>query len=823
MSTSPSLPARALARGHLGALLALAFAILGGSTLLTAGAVLTETALRAQVPPERLAAAPILVSAPQRVPTVEDFDVRLPERVTLPADLADRIERVPGVAAVVADTTFPVSLDAGGTTLTAYARDWTVSAWGDPALHGSSPGPDTVVLGEEVADAAGLTVGESVRLVGDAAREVRVAGIADVPGVHLSTATLHELSPVPDRADLFAVRVTDGSDVDDVAADVEAVVGDAEVTTGDARGAVESLAVGNARLQLLELSASIAGTLVLLVGCITASALTVSVASQRRELALLRAMGSTPRQIRDLVARQATAAAVVGLVPGVALGYPLAGWLGAQLAERGLLATDLPVVFSPFAGAAVVAATLLVVRLAARGATWRPSRRPATEAMGEAQVEPRRPSRVRTGIGLALIVTSLAPALGSLALGGEDAFLSAVSGTLLGIVGLAMAGPVLARTVTGRLAARVGDRAPVMSWLALHQTHAYSLRTAGAVSVLALAFSLAVAQVYAQSTLERASQAQRSDGITAPTQVSGSLSPGDVAGLDAKDGIDAAVAMVPTSVVRTSRSLGDATTERFPALGLGAGAQDVVDLDVADGDLADLRGETIALDETTASRWGLEVGDRADLRLGNGAAVEPTVVATYRRGLGFGTVVTSTDLLARHGLARSVSTVLVEGDRAALDAWADSRPGVVVGSPTVTADAEVGAQRWISLVVLLPMLAYVLVAVGASLRTTTRRRRDELATLRMLGATPRQVRAMVTREAALLATLAIGAGVVLAVVPMSVLGLGVLARPWPQGPLWVLPAIASVVAIVAVGSMRGATSRMLARPPLAIADPTGHH
>jgi len=612
--------------------------------------------------------------------------------------------------------------------------------------------------------------------------------------------------------------------VEEVAAGVERAVGDAaEVTTGDARGAVESLAVGNARLQLLELSASIAGTLLILVGCITASALTVLVANQRRQHALLRAVGSTPRQMRDLVTRQATAAAVAGLVPGIALGYPLAGWFAGQLAERGLLATELPVVWSPLAGAAVAVLNVLVVRLAARGVTWRASRRPATAALGESQVEPRRPSRVRTGLGLALIAASLAPAFGSLALGGEDAFLSAVSGTLLGIVGLGLAGPALTRAATGRLAARVGAGQPVTGWLAVHQAHAYSLRTAGAVSVLALAFSLTVTQVYAQSTLERASQAQLAEGVTAPARVSRPLTPAAVADLAATDGIDAAVPMVPASVVRTSRTLGDTTTERLPALGLGPGAERVVDLDIADGDLADLRGETIALDETTASRWGLEVGDRADLRLGNGAAVEPTVVATYRRGLGLGTVVTSTDLLAPHGLARSVSTVLVDGDRAAIDAWADSRPAVVVGSPSATADSEASAQRWVSLVVLLPMLAYVLVAVGASLRTTTRRRRDELATLRMLGATPRQVRAMVTREAALLATLAIGAGVVLAVVPMSVLGLGVLARPWPQGPLWVLPATASVVVIVAVGSMRGATSRMLARPPLAIADPTGHH
>ena len=120
------------------------------------------------------------------------------------------------------------------------------------------------------------------------------------------------------------------------------------------------------------------------------------------------------------------------------------------------------------------------------------------------------------------------------------------------------------------------------------------------------------------------------------------------------------------------------------------------------------------------------------------------------------------------------------------------------------------AERWIDLIVLLPVRGCVVVAGAASLRATTRRRREELSTLRALGATPRQVRALVTREAGLLAALAVAAGAVLAVLPMSVLGLGVLGRPWPQGPWWVIPAIAAVVVTVAVGAMRGAARRAMA-------------
>ncbi|MBA4609881.1 FtsX-like permease family protein [Aeromicrobium sp. Marseille-Q0843] len=808
--------ARALARGHVGALVGLAFAILGGSAFITVGAVLTETSLRAEVPPTRLADAEILVSAAQRVPVVEDFDVRLPERATVPADLVERVGRVPGVSAVAADVGLPLSITTDGVTRTVEAHPWPVADLGDPALRGAAPGPDAVVVDEEI---AGIEVGDRLAVgVGETRRNLLVSGIVDAPGpgVHLATSTMSDLAALPGGAsDLLAIRVSDDADIAAVAAAIEDVVGgEYAVTTGDARGAVESLAVGNARLELVALAASLAGTLLLLVGCIVASAMATSVANQRRELALLRAVGATPRQVRGLVARQATVAAACGLLPGVALGYLAAGWFCDQLAERGVLPVVVPVVHSPIAGLVVVALTLVVVQLAARGATFRASRRPATEAMGDAQVEPRQPSRVRTGLGLGLVVLSLAPAFGALVVTGEEAFLSAVSGTLLGIVGLALCGPALARAVTGRLAERRGERAPVTRWLALHQTHAYALRTAGAVTVLALAFGLTVAQVFAQSTLERATSAEQAAGMTADATITGALTAADVASLGDTAGVDAAVPMVSTSVVRTSRMLGDATTERFPALGLGPDADRVVDLDVAAGGLADLRGETVALDASTARRWGLDVGDRVELRLANGDPVSPEVVATYRRGFGFGTVVASTELLAAHGLARSADAALVSGDPAALDGWAASHPDHAVTAATSLTGSGSDPQRWLNLIVLLPMLGYVLVAVASSLRTTTRRRREEMSTLRMLGATPRQIRSMVTREALLLGSLAIAAGTVLSVLPMSILGLGVLARPWPQGPLWVIPAIGAVVMLAALTSMRGATRRILQRPPL---------
>lgn len=83
-----------------------------------------------------------------------------------------------------------------------------------------------------------------------------------------------------------------------------------------------------ARSLLILLSSSLAGIILLITGFVTAGALGVAIAGQRRELALMRAVGATPKQIRRLAADQATVIAALALVPGIPLGYVLAASSG---------------------------------------------------------------------------------------------------------------------------------------------------------------------------------------------------------------------------------------------------------------------------------------------------------------------------------------------------------------------------------------------------------------------------------------------------------------------------------------------------------------
>lgn len=90
-------------------------ALLMSALIVTACGILLETGLRASVPAERYADAPVVVAADQYEYVVtgsgedrEEEAVPLPDTARVDAGLAARAARVPGVAAAVADFTFPV-------------------------------------------------------------------------------------------------------------------------------------------------------------------------------------------------------------------------------------------------------------------------------------------------------------------------------------------------------------------------------------------------------------------------------------------------------------------------------------------------------------------------------------------------------------------------------------------------------------------------------------------------------------------------------------------------------------------------------------------
>nr|WP_243850215.1 ABC transporter permease [Modestobacter marinus] len=790
-----------------------------------------ESGLRSELSAGRLAGADVLVSADQTVRPPEDLPIALPERAPLPADLAGRLADLPGVTAVATDVSFPAALLTGDDAVAAADPAQGGHGWSSVGLlpgaevTGVAPdGPGEVALGADLADAAGLAPGDVTRVALEGVpSELTVTAVVSPAGAGVllpdAVATaLRDDGPRAGTVDLIGLRVEPGT-ADDVAAAVRRLVGSdgVEVATGDARGELLQPEAAAGRSLLVVLAGSLAGVPLLVVGFIVAGALSVSIAGQRRELALLRAVGTTPRQVRRLVATQASLVGAVAAVPGLALGYLLAGQLRRLLVHLGMLPAELPLTISPLPALAAVLLVLAVVQVAARSAAWRVSREPVTTALGESRTGPRTPSRGRTVAGLALLAAAVPLAVAPLL---DRTVLGAAGTSLAGIVaaiGLAMAGPALLRAVTGRVirALPAGTSAP--SWLAVANLHGYALRSAGAITTLAMAVVFTLTYAFSQTTISGAAGQEAEAGTLADTAVAapalGGVPTDLAATVAAVPGVEAAAPVSTTTVLLGTRLLGDVTVEAEPALVLTPDAAGVLDLDVRDGDLADLRGPTVAV-----ARGVADVGEDLPLTLGDGTDVDARVVAVYDRALGFGGVAVSADLVAGHRTTDLADQVLVRTDGAPATAdrlatLAGERPGVVVDDAAAGTEQGVPPEVWLNIAVLGVLLGYVLLGIANSLVAATAQRGDELAALRLTGTTPAQVRAMMRREAGLVSVAAIAAGTLVAAVPLALLGIGFLGHPWPAGPWWLLPATAAVVVGVAFTAIEVPTRLALRTGP----------
>ena len=231
----------------------------------------------------------------------------------------------------------------------------------------------------------------------------------------------------------------------------------------------------------------------------------------------------------------------------------------------------------------------------------------------------------------------------------------------------------------------------------------------------------------------------------------------------------------------------------WPAAGLG-GRDATADLGVRAGDMRDVKGTGVAVSRVVAAEGHLMVGDTVRARLEDTTAVTLRVAAIYDRAAGLGHVVLDPALAREHGAATE-SAVLVAGSRRSLDRYAATHPGVRVQTRaehlgdvrTLGVSGAWGVWMVIGLSVLFAALALVNTAAMA-----TSERRDELATIRLLGGTRGQAVRMVALELAPVVVTALAAGVAIAAV--SVMGV-------PQG----VRGIALVVPVAGAGVLVAGT------------------
>jgi putative ABC transport system permease protein len=804
------------ARGRLGTFTGALVALIASAVLVTAGGMQLEAALRTQPPVERYAAAAAVVTGQQTVG--KEDKVPLSERARISSTLVASLAAVPGVRAAIGDVSAPTSL--GGRMTEAHG--WASAALTPYVLSaGRSPaGPGEVVTSYHAA------LGARLRLTStQAARTVVVVGVAHPrhptgqrTAIFLTDSEATRLAGHPGRVDAIGVLGGPGFD----ASRIRAAAGGAAVLTGDARGRAEHPEVGDARTRLIAVAASFGGLALFIAVFVVAGTMSLSIQQREREIALLRAVAATPRQIRRMIAWEAVIVALFGSAIGIWPGVLLGRELGHGLVRHGIAPSNFSVSPGWMPLAAAVGGGVVAALLAVLGAGRRASTVPPTRALTEAAVEPRLLGPGRAIGGVIALAGAVPLFLVSTTTSAPDTAAATSELTALFLVmAVGFLGPIVARIASGLLGPPLARISPVGGFLASANLATATRRFSSASTPLVLTVAMSCTLLFSATTTDHAITQQRKAGLSgelALTSVGAGLPPAALADAQATRGIRSAVALTPTTLGPSLGVSDEAISAQVLAGGQGGG----LDVGVTAGSLARLHGDTIALGRRRADAVHAHVGDRVPIVLGDGTRTQATVAAIYTRSLGFGDALLAPELAAGHQTSPLLGTILVQTSHAAavaprLRALAPRYPGLQVSdraSLATATDSDLEANRWLGPLFVVIIFAFTSIAVVNTLTMIGLQRRRELALLRLVGGTPRQVRSMARWEAGLIITIGLGVGLAIAAAALLPLSNALTGSIRPYVPLDQLGAILGVSALLALVALALPTRRGLRTRPI---------
>ena len=652
---------------------------------------------------------------------------------------------------------------------------------------------DEMTINRAAAEDGDLAVGDRVTLTSSLGRtELTLVGItttisgrdtiAGAITAQVDPSLAAEIAGVDGRVDaIYATAVEGLTQTDLVAAIAEALPSDAEleVITGEqsseelASSFQEGLSFFSTFLLIFALIALVVGSFIIF------NTFSILVAQRGRELALLRAIGATRRQVLLSVLVEAVLiglfAALVGVLGGIGLAagaYALLRSFGLELPSAGTIVSADTILWSLVAGVGV---TLFSAAIPA----WRATRVPPVAALRDVATDASGTSKVRVAIGLALVVLALllaAPVFG------EDAdtpeLQSLGLGAVVVLVGLIVLGPVIARPMARLIGAPIAALRGTTGQLARENAARSPKRTASTAAALMIGVALVGFITILVSSARVSIDEQVTRGLRADLIISSESFTAGVPipfeeEIAARDDV-ATVAAVRQGTVQLTLPDGTQTNTFVGAIDPEPYAE-AVEVQMSEGSLADLTPGRIVVDRRQAENRDLAIGDTITatfLPVGNTAELTVAAISDDPQLLGFYTT-THEDWAAQvpnqtNGtiFVTAAEGVGVDALHDALTTAAEAYPGVLVQDQDEFLDAIASQLNSVLTVVLVLLAISVVIAVigiANTLSLSIYERTRELGLLRAVGMTRRQLRSSVRWEAAIIAVLGTILGLVLAV------------------------------------------------------------
>jgi len=552
----------------------------------------------------------------------------------VPAGVLDTLVDA-GYEAVGFTSPYAQILDAGGNAAGQNQASSNVAEpWlGDSALNafeissGAAPaGPGEVAIDSATADAADLQLGTTLQYVTDSGlQEAELVGFATFGGEdndpYSSTLLLDAADPVFTPANGYDyILVADGTGDTDPAVTVEAVaaiVPGSEVLSGP-DWIVEQIEFLDGFTGFFSAFLTVFAVIAVIVGMvIVTNTFSVSLAQRTEELALLRLVGTTRRQLMAQVVLEALFLGVAGTAVGVVAGLGGVNVLGWFLDLLGL-SIERSDAIAPSAIAIGVIVGVGVTVVAAVWPAWKATAVAPIEALRSSELEPPEAGRKRQ----IAAVTALVIGVGCLAYGlvQTDILFTGI-GIGGGFLALYLGADTLIR-FTARLVRPLLARGGPPGTVASRNLERNAARTSAAASALMIGVSLIAFFTLMAATIGQFIAGDSADALSADYVVQGigsqpepALNDDTLAALRSVDGVSSVVPLYLTSVAPTDAAAVERVGPGGDSLGTAVTDFDALtaayDFTVNAGSLDDVAGSSVLIDQSLADSMTLAVGDTA--------------------------------------------------------------------------------------------------------------------------------------------------------------------------------------------------------------------
>ncbi|MFF1724692.1 ABC transporter permease [Streptomyces sviceus] len=706
-----------------------------------------------------------------------------------------------------------------------------------PLAEGTAPhGANEVAIDSETAKRAGYKVGDTVRISVDGpVLKPVVTGIFTTDDGNVAaggslalfdTATAQKLFGKPGTYDEIDVKAASGTSQTALQAALDKALPAHLVETETGK----ELADNQAEMISSSMSGLKQGLLVfagiaLFVGTfIIANTFTMLVAQRTKELALLRAVGASRRQVTRSVLVEAFVVGLIAAVTGLVAGIGIGAGLRSLMGTLGATVPDGPLIITPGTVGTALAVGVLITMLAA----WLPGRRaakiPPVAAMSSVHAKATTKSLVlRNTLGALFSGAGVAVILAATTMDGSDGQAPMGMGAVLLIVGVFILTPLLSRPMIAA-AAPVLRVFGVSGKLARQNSVRNPRRTAATASALMIGLTLITGMTVMAGSLQKSIDKMASAAVKADYVVSmangNELSPDVEKKLAKVDGVTA------VSPLRNAASRIEGETEYLTGVN-GSAIGKLTDLKVDSGTF-EVGGTRVVVDQDTAKSRGWKAGSALTVHYEDGKAQQLTVAGVYEGNELISGIMVDSATLTPHLSDVSDMQVMLKTSDGTSDATKDRLEKALGSNPAIKVQdkkdlSESIAQMFtLMLNMLYGLLAMaVIVAVLGVINTLAMsvfERSQEIGMLRAIGLDRKGIKRMVRLESLVISlfggVLGIGLGVFFGWAAGELLGTKMatyeLVLPWARMAVFLL--LAATVGILAAlwPARRAARMNMLA-------------